>query len=97
VAGFKLPRAHLIRETQPYSKKIAHRGRVEPSLLAQIEYRAKSAPGEVRHPRGLNPVMYRCCHRRGIYGRRSHGNNHRGPYRPYLTLGRFGRYFQICS
>jgi bifunctional non-homologous end joining protein LigD len=36
----------LIRKTQPYSKKIAHRGIwVEPSLLAEIEYRAKSAEG----------------------------------------------------
>src|SRR6266849_10551972 len=41
----------LIRETQPYDKKIAHRGIwVEPSLLAEIEYRAKSAEGKVRHP-----------------------------------------------
>ena len=41
----------LIRETQPYAKKIAHRGIwVEPSLLAEIEYRAKSAEGKVRHP-----------------------------------------------
>jgi bifunctional non-homologous end joining protein LigD len=41
----------LIRKTQPYSKKIAHRGIcVEPSLLAEIEYRAKSAEGKVRHP-----------------------------------------------
>jgi bifunctional non-homologous end joining protein LigD len=41
----------LIRETQPYSKKIAHRGIwVEPSLLAEIEYRSKSAEGKVRHP-----------------------------------------------
>src|ERR1700709_115167 len=41
----------LIRKTQPYAKKIAHRGGwVEPSLLAEIEYRAKSAEGKVRHP-----------------------------------------------
>jgi bifunctional non-homologous end joining protein LigD len=41
----------LIRETQPYAKKIARRGIwVEPSLLAEIEYRAKSAEGKVRHP-----------------------------------------------
>jgi bifunctional non-homologous end joining protein LigD len=41
----------LIRRTQPYAKKIAHRGIwVEPSLLAEIEYRAKSAEGNVRHP-----------------------------------------------
>jgi bifunctional non-homologous end joining protein LigD len=41
----------LIRKTQPYAKKIAHRGIwVEPSLLAEIEYRAKSAEGKVRHP-----------------------------------------------
>jgi bifunctional non-homologous end joining protein LigD len=36
----------LIRKTQPYAKKIAHRGIwVESSLLAEIEYRAKSAEG----------------------------------------------------
>jgi bifunctional non-homologous end joining protein LigD len=41
----------LIRKTQPYSKKIAHHGIwVEPSLLAEIEYRTKSAEGKVRHP-----------------------------------------------
>jgi bifunctional non-homologous end joining protein LigD len=41
----------LIRETQPYAKKIAHRAIwVEPSLLAEIEYRAKSVEGKVRHP-----------------------------------------------
>jgi bifunctional non-homologous end joining protein LigD len=41
----------LIRKTQPYTKRIAHRGIwVEPELLAQIEYRAKSAEGKVRHP-----------------------------------------------
>jgi bifunctional non-homologous end joining protein LigD len=41
----------LIRKTQPYAKKIVHRGTwVEPSLLAEIEYRAKSAEGKVRHP-----------------------------------------------
>jgi bifunctional non-homologous end joining protein LigD len=46
----------LIRKTQPYTKKIAHKGVwVEPELLAEIEYRAKSAEGKVRHPffRGL--------------------------------------------
>lgn len=41
----------LIRKSQPYAKKIAHRAIwVEPSLLAEIEYRAKSAEGKVRHP-----------------------------------------------
>ena len=41
----------LIRKTQPYSKRIAHRGIwVEPELMAEIEYRAKSAEGKVRHP-----------------------------------------------
>src|ERR1700692_688069 len=41
----------LIRKTQPYTKKIAHGGIwVETSLLAEIEYRAKSAEGKVRHP-----------------------------------------------
>ncbi|MEY9400161.1 ATP-dependent DNA ligase [Bradyrhizobium japonicum] len=41
----------LIRPTQPYAKRIAHRGMwVEPKLLAEIEYRAKSTEGKVRHP-----------------------------------------------
>ena len=41
----------LIRKEQPYAKRIAHRGVwVEPSLLAEIEYRAKSADGKLRHP-----------------------------------------------
>jgi bifunctional non-homologous end joining protein LigD len=41
----------LIRKTQPYSKRIAHRGVwVEPVLLAEIECRVKSAAGKVRHP-----------------------------------------------
>jgi bifunctional non-homologous end joining protein LigD len=41
----------LIRKTQPYGKNIAHRGIwVGPSVLAEIEYRAKSAEGNVRHP-----------------------------------------------
>ncbi len=40
----------LIRKTQPYAKRIAHKGIwVEPKLLAEIEYRAKSE-GKVRHP-----------------------------------------------
>lgn len=41
----------LIRKTQPYAKKVAHKAFwVEPDLLAEIEYRAKSAEGKVRHP-----------------------------------------------
>jgi bifunctional non-homologous end joining protein LigD len=41
----------LVRNAQPYSKRIAHRGVwVEPTSLAEIEYRAKSAEGKVRHP-----------------------------------------------
>src|SRR6185503_16615601 len=41
----------LVRKTQPYTKRIAHKGVwVEPELLAEIEYRAKSAEGKVRHP-----------------------------------------------
>jgi bifunctional non-homologous end joining protein LigD len=41
----------LIRKTQPYTKRITHRGIwVEPKLLAEIESRAKSAEGKVRHP-----------------------------------------------
>jgi bifunctional non-homologous end joining protein LigD len=41
----------LIRKTQPYSKRITHRGIwVEARLLAEIEFRAKSAEGKVRYP-----------------------------------------------
>ena len=41
----------LVRKTQPYSKRIAHKGVwVEPKLLAEIESRAQSAEGKVRHP-----------------------------------------------
>ncbi|MCP2213951.1 non-homologous end-joining DNA ligase [Bradyrhizobium diazoefficiens] len=41
----------LIRKTQPYAKRIAHKGIwVEPKLLAEIEYWAKSAEGKLRHP-----------------------------------------------
>lgn len=41
----------MIRKTQPYAKKIAHPAFwVEPELLAEIEYRAKSAEGKLRHP-----------------------------------------------
>jgi bifunctional non-homologous end joining protein LigD len=41
----------LVRKTQPYARRIAHRGIwVKPSLLAEIEYRAKSAEGKVRRP-----------------------------------------------
>jgi bifunctional non-homologous end joining protein LigD len=50
----------LIRKTQPYAKRIAHKGVwVEPKLLAEIEYRAKSAEGKVRHPffKGLREYL----------------------------------------
>jgi bifunctional non-homologous end joining protein LigD len=41
----------LIHKTQPYTKRIAHKGIwVERELLVEIEYRAKSAEGKVRHP-----------------------------------------------
>jgi bifunctional non-homologous end joining protein LigD len=41
----------LVRKTQPNTKSIGHRGIwVEPKLLAEIEYRAKSAEGKLRHP-----------------------------------------------
>jgi bifunctional non-homologous end joining protein LigD len=48
----------LIRKTQPYSNRIAHKGNwVEPELLAEIEYRAKSGEGKVGHPIFGGPVM----------------------------------------
>jgi bifunctional non-homologous end joining protein LigD len=41
----------LVRKTQPYAKRIAHKGIwVEPRISAEIEYRARSAEGKVRHP-----------------------------------------------
>ena len=41
----------LVRKTQAFAKRIAHKGIwVEPKPLAEIEYRAKSAEGKVRHP-----------------------------------------------
>ena len=41
----------LVRKTQAFAKRIAHKGIwVEPRLKAEIEYRAKSAEGKVRHP-----------------------------------------------
>ncbi|MCK1728257.1 non-homologous end-joining DNA ligase [Bradyrhizobium sp. 142] len=41
----------LIRKTQAYTKRIAHRGIwVEPQLLAEVEYRTKGAEGKLRHP-----------------------------------------------
>jgi bifunctional non-homologous end joining protein LigD len=50
-AGLQKRLTPLIRKTQPYTKRIAHKGVwVEPKLLAEIEYRAKSAEGKVRHP-----------------------------------------------
>jgi bifunctional non-homologous end joining protein LigD len=51
VADLRKRLTPLIRKTQPYSKRIAHKGIwVEPQLMAEIEYRAKSAEGKVRHP-----------------------------------------------
>jgi bifunctional non-homologous end joining protein LigD len=41
----------LIRKTQPFTNSVAHRAIwVEPELLAEIEYRTKSADGKLRHP-----------------------------------------------
>jgi bifunctional non-homologous end joining protein LigD len=41
----------LVQKTQAYSRKIKRRAIwVKPSLLVEIEYRAKSAEGKLRHP-----------------------------------------------
>ena len=43
--------APLVRKTQPYAKRNAHKGIWdEPKKKAQFEYRVKSADGIVRHP-----------------------------------------------
>ncbi|MGY3440189.1 MULTISPECIES: non-homologous end-joining DNA ligase [unclassified Bradyrhizobium] len=51
VADLRKRLTPLIRKTQPYAKRIRHKGIwVEPKVLAEIEYRAKSGEGKVRHP-----------------------------------------------
>lgn len=41
----------LTRKTQPFSKRIPNSGIcVEPTLAAEVEYRAKSANRHLRHP-----------------------------------------------
>ncbi|WP_349525685.1 hypothetical protein [Bradyrhizobium sp. Rc2d] len=41
----------LVRKTQPFAKRILNSAIwVEPRLAAEIEYRAKSANGHLRHP-----------------------------------------------
>lgn len=41
----------LVRKTQPFAKRIPNSGIwVEPRLAAEVEYRAKSANGHLRHP-----------------------------------------------
>ncbi|MCK1402006.1 non-homologous end-joining DNA ligase [Bradyrhizobium sp. 4] len=41
----------LVRKTQPFAKRIRNSGVwVEPRLAAEVEYRAKSANGHLRHP-----------------------------------------------
>ena len=51
VADLRKRLTPLIRKTQPCNKRIAHKGIwVEPQLMAEIEYRANSAEGKVRHP-----------------------------------------------
>ena len=51
VSELRLRLTPLIRKTQPYAERIAHKATwVEPELLAEIECRAKSAEGKVRHP-----------------------------------------------
>jgi bifunctional non-homologous end joining protein LigD len=58
----------LIRKTPPYAKRISHKFWVQPKLLAEIEYRAKSAKGKVRHPffKGLREDLYLAHHGRPI-------------------------------
>jgi bifunctional non-homologous end joining protein LigD len=54
--GLILRTGALVRKTQAFAKRIARKGIwVEPKLLAEVEFRAKSAEGKVRHPffRGL--------------------------------------------
>ena len=56
----------LVRKTQPYAKRIAHKGIwVEPKLLAEIEYRARSAEGAApvfQRSSGRHVMYYPGCH-----------------------------------
>jgi|BarGraIncu00222A_1022003.scaffolds.fasta_scaffold54981_3 ATP-dependent DNA ligase len=65
----------LIRRTQPYSKKIAHRGIwVEPSLHAEIEYRAtrfSRASGRT-YEGGRSCPENRCRNRYNVRSRSRH-------------------------
>jgi hypothetical protein len=82
------------RKTQPYAKRTAPRGIwVEPSLLAEIEYRAKSDEGKVRHPfsrafgktydeNGLAQIRDRTCGHAEQFGQRSRGAHHVGATAP---------------
>ena len=76
----------LIRRTQPYSKKIAYRGIwVEPELLAEIEYRAKSG---LRARCGIrsSKVCGKTCHN-GVRALRRLPLDLRGPSRPAMGSG----------
>jgi ATP dependent DNA ligase C terminal region len=66
----------LIRKTQPYTKRIAQKGIwVEPELLAEIEYRAKSAQG----PRACGRIYDKSTSptetRLSVYGTLTKGRN----------------------
>jgi bifunctional non-homologous end joining protein LigD len=62
----------LIRKTQPYAKRISHKGIwVEPELNAEIEYRAKSAEGRFAIPSS------RAC-----------GRTCNGRFRSFLEMGK---------
>jgi len=59
LAGHELPLKPLIRETQPYARKIAHRGiwssrRCSPRSNTE----PKSAEGKVRHPSSRASEVY---------------------------------------
>jgi hypothetical protein len=42
---------YQVLKTQAFATRVAPKGiRVEPKMLTELEYRAKSAEGKVRHP-----------------------------------------------
>jgi bifunctional non-homologous end joining protein LigD len=76
----------LVRKTQAFSKRIAHKGIwVEPQLSAEIENRAQSAEGKVRHPffKGLRDDYKGLCALRLQVAAisRKHGIEHRSGLR----------------
>ena len=92
-------------QDQPHTKRIAHKGIwVEPELSAEIEYRAKSAEGKMRHPffikvyARISPLGTGADFRRWFFVRHARRLTHwnGGPSVLSPRLGPFFRCHQVC-